>query len=174
MTSAELVAFVQGRLLEKGIDVVLSGGACVSFYSHDQYVSLDLDLVGGHFVKRREIREAMGEIGFSEEGRYFVHPGTQFFIDFIGGPLAVGEEPVKRVDEHELATGILKIISPTDCVKDRLAAYYHWKDLQCLEQAMMVAMSAEIDLGEVERWSRVEGKSEEFKRIRNRLTSSEG
>jgi hypothetical protein len=169
MTVAELAAFVQSHLRESGIDVVLSGGACVTFYSSDKYVSLDLDMIGGHFVRRREIRDAMREIGFSEEGRYFVHPETEFFIDFIVGPLAVGEEPVGRVDEHELATGTLRIISPTDCVKDRLAAYYHWKDLQSLEQASMVAMATEIDLEEVERWSEVEGKSEEFGRIRDRL-----
>jgi hypothetical protein len=169
MTSAELAAFVQDHLLVKGIDVVLSGGACVSFYSSNKYVSLDLDLIGGHFVKRREIRKAMREIGFSEEGKYFVHPDTQFFIDFIGGPLAVGEEPVREVVEHELATGTLKIISPTDCVKDRLAGYYHWRDLQSLEQASLVAKATEIDLEEIERWSKVEVRSSEFKRIRERL-----
>ncbi len=68
-----------------------------------------------------------------------------------------------------LSTGILKIISPTDCVKDRLAGYYHWKDLQSLEQASMVSMATEIDLEEIERWSKVEGKSNEFRRIRDRL-----
>jgi predicted nucleotidyltransferase len=80
MTSGELAAFVQSHLRERGIDFVLSGGACVAFYSSGKYVSLDLDLVGGHFVRRREIRQAMEEIGFSEVGRYFVRPDTEFFI----------------------------------------------------------------------------------------------
>jgi len=172
MTSAELAAFVQSHLLQKGIDVVLSGGACVTFYSNNQYISLDLDLIGGQFVKRSEVREAMQELGFSEEDRYFVHPDTRFFVDFIGGPLAVGAEPVKKVDEHQLDTGKLKIISPTDCVKDRLAAYYHWKDLQSLEQASMVAMTTDIDLEEVERWSKVEEKLDEFRDIRDRLVKA--
>ena len=44
MTQGELAAFVQSRLLEKEIDVVLSGGASVSIYSSNRYVSLDLDL----------------------------------------------------------------------------------------------------------------------------------
>jgi len=172
MTSAELAAFVQSHLLQKGIDVVLSGGACVTFYSNNQYISLDLDLIGGQFVKRSEVREAMQELGFSEEDRYFVHPDTRFFVDFIGGPLAVGAEPAKKVDEHQLDTGKLKIISPTDCVKDRLAAYYHWKDLQSLEQASMVAMTTDIDLEEVERWSKVEEKLDEFRDIRDRLVKA--
>jgi hypothetical protein len=171
MTSWELAAFIQNHLKRKGIDVILSGGACVSFYSNNKYVSMDLDLINIYLAKRRNIREAMLEIGFIEEGRYFKHPNTQFFVELPPGPLAVGAEPVKNIDEYELATGILRIISTTDCVKDRLAAYYHWKDLQCLEQACLVAMHSKIDLEEVENWSKNEGKEKEFRHFEDKLTS---
>lgn len=154
MTNAELAAFVESRLREKGIDVVLSGGACVSIYSEGKYVSMNLDLVNARFAMRREIRAVMQEIGFHEEGRHFRHPDTEFLVEFPPGPLAVGQEPVKKVDEINLATGVLRIISPTDCVKDRLAGYYHWNDLQCLEQASLVAEANKIDLPEIERWSK--------------------
>ena len=173
MTNAELAAFVESHLLGKGIYVVLSGGACVSIYSSNKYVSMDLDLVNVRFAKRQDIRSAIQEIGFQEEGRHFRHPDTELFVEFPPGPLAVGEEPVKKVDEHKLSTGILRIISPTDCVKDRLAGYYHWNDLQCLEQASLVAEAIDIDLKEIERWSKVEGKLGEFKRIRTRFVRRE-
>ena len=169
MSTPELIAFVQSSLHDKGIDVVLSGGACVTIYSENRYVSLDIDLVNSHFASRREIREAMQELGFEEQGRHFIHPDTDLFVEFPPGPLSVGEEPVMEVREIRLDTGLLRLISPTDCVKDRLAAYYHWNDAQSLEQAVLVASSAEVDLGEVERWSEVEGKGNEFRRIRNRL-----
>jgi hypothetical protein len=172
MTNAELAAFIGSALRKRGIDVVLSGGACVSIYSENRYVSMDLDLVNHHFAKRREIREAMQEIGFREEGRHFTHQETDFFVEFPAGPLAVGEEPVKHIDEIRLDTGVLRLISATDCVKDRLAAYYHWNDAQSLEQAVLVAQAKEIDLDEVERWSEVEGKLDEFKRIRRRLATA--
>ncbi|MFB3887382.1 MAG: hypothetical protein ACE144_19350 [Thermodesulfobacteriota bacterium] len=93
MTNAELAAFIEAHLLEKGIYVVLSGGACVSIYSSDKYVSTDLDLVNVRFTKRRDIRSAMLEIGFQEEGRHFRHADTEFLIEFPPGPLSVGEEP---------------------------------------------------------------------------------
>jgi len=169
MTNAELAAFIGSHLLERGIDVVLSGGACVSIYSNGKYVSMDLDLINIYLEKRGKIRKAMQEIGFSEEGRHFIHPDTDFFVEFPAGPLSVGEEPVKKVDEHKLATGILRIISPTDCVKDRLTAYYHWNDAQSLEQAILVAQAKKIDLKEIERWSKVERKSVEFKYFKDRL-----
>lgn len=172
MSTPELVAFVQSHLCDNRIDVVLSGGACVTIYSENKYVSMDIDLVNNHFASRREIREAMRGLGFEERGRHFIHPDTDLFVEFPAGPLSVGEEPVKEVREIRLDTGLLRIISPTDCVKDRLAAYYYWNDAQGLEQAVLVANSVDIDPDEVGRWSEVEGKEREFSEIRHRFIRS--
>lgn len=173
MSGAELAAFIESHLLKREIDVVLSGGASVSFYTEGRYVSSDLDLINLYFTKRNKIRDAMQEIGFSEEGRHFIHADTEYLVEFPAGPLSVGEEPVKQVDEYKLSTGILRIISPADCVKDRLAAYYHWGDVQSMEQALLVAQAKKIDLKEIERWSKVEGKLKEFKLFKNRLLKEE-
>lgn len=170
MTTADLAAFIESHLKNKGIEVVLSGGACVSIYSSNKYVSMDLDLINVLFVKSGRLRDAMSEIGFVEEGRYFKHKDTDYFVEFPAGPLSVGSEPVKKIVERELETGTLRMISPTDCVKDRLACYYHWDDLQCLEQAVLVANSEEIDLKEIERWSKGEGRLKEFNNIKRRFT----
>ncbi|MBU0714252.1 MAG: hypothetical protein KJ964_02710 [Verrucomicrobia bacterium] len=107
-------------------------------------------------------------MGFSENGRYFKHPDSDFFIEFPKGPPSVGEEPVKEIHDRHEATGILKIISPTDCVKDRLTWFYYDNDRQCLEQAVLVARENAIDLGEIERWSASEGKRNLFQQIRER------
>ena len=170
MSQGELGAYIHSHLREKGIEVVLSGGAAVGIYSNSKYVSKDLDFINIYAVNRRIIRAAMEEIGFDEDGRYFKHPDTEFFIEFPAGPLAIGDEPIKQVVEKEFSTGILRIISPTDCVKDRLAAYYHWGDRQCLLQAEFVAQENDINLNDVERWSDHEGKRDEFENIRDRLT----
>jgi hypothetical protein len=169
MTQSELGAFVQTQLRKRGIDLVLSGGAVVSIYSNNRYVSKDLDFVNVYAARRKSIREAMEELGFHEEGRHFVHSDSQFIIEFPPGPLTIGEESVKQIDELEFPTGTLKIISPTDCVKDRLAAYYHWGDQQCLVQATLVAQLQHIDFEEVKRWSKVEGKVDDFEKISSRL-----
>lgn len=122
MSQAELGAYIQSHLQKEGITVVLSGGRAVSFYSSNKYVSKDLDLININFAKRRDIKSIMERLGFQEKGRYFVNPEAQFLIEFPQGPLSVGEEPVKAINEFELATGTLRIISATDCVKDRLCA----------------------------------------------------
>jgi hypothetical protein len=90
--------------------------------------SKDLDFIESGITPRRKLRNLLAELGFFEERRYFRHSETDFFLEFPTGPLAVGREPVKETVLLHFPTGTLKIISPTDCVKDRLAAYYHWGD----------------------------------------------
>ena len=148
---------------------MLSGGSAVSFYSSDKYVSKDLDLINANFAKRSRIRLVMEKIGFQEQGRYFMNPETQFFVEFPDGPLSVGEEPVKEISEFELATGTLRVVSATDCVKDRLCAFYFWNDQQGLAQAVLVAESQKVDLKEVKRWSIVEGKEHEYEIFKSKL-----
>ena len=151
MSQSELAAYIQDALQTEGVTVVLSGGSADSFYSSNKYVSKDLDLVNASFARRSKIKSVMEKIGFQEKGRYFVNPETQFFVEFPDGPLSVGEEPVKEISEFELATGTLRVVSSTDCVKDRLCAFYFWNDQQGLAQAVLVAKSQKVDLNEVKK-----------------------
>jgi len=172
MSQAELGAYVQSHLRDHGLNVVLSGGAAVSIYSSNKYVSLDLDMIRSYSASMRSIRDAMGRIGFTESGsRYFKHPDCSHYVEFPPGPLTVGGEPVKDIHEIVYSTGILKVISPTDCVKDRLAAYYHFSDRQGLAQAIMVARDNDVNLDEVKRWSKVEGMLSQFDQFISELGS---
>jgi len=138
----------------------------------EKYVSMDLDFVNVAFAKRDHITKVMESLGFLEENRYFRHPDSSFLIEFPPGPLGVGEEPVKQIDEIQTGMGPLRVISPTDCVKDRLTWFYHENDTECLRQAILVAGSCKVDLEEIKRWSKVEGKGREYNRIKNRLKNS--
>lgn len=169
MNIGELAAYVCSHLEGRNIRVVLSGGACVAIYASDRYVSMDLDFIDRLQTTRRTLKAVLAEIGFTEKQRYFVHPDTEFFIEFPSGPLAVGNEPVAEIEEMRLETGTLKLLSPTDCVKDRLAAYYHWNDRQCLQQAVWVAQQREVDWKEIERWSTQEGEKGKFETFRKKF-----
>jgi hypothetical protein len=169
MTRLEFAGFVSAEFRHRKINVVLSGGSCVSIYSREKYVSMDLDFVNAGFTKRALIRATMESLGFHEENRYFRHPDSDYLVEFPPGPLGVGDEPVKQIDEIMTDTGVLRIISPTDCVKDRLSWFYHSNDTECLEQAVFVTETNAVDIMEIERWSKAEGKSPLFTRIRHRL-----
>jgi hypothetical protein len=66
MSQVELAAYVQDSLHAEGIQVVLSGGSAVSFYSSNKYVSKDLDLINTSFSKRSKIKTVMDKFGFHE------------------------------------------------------------------------------------------------------------
>lgn len=170
MTQLELGAFIADRLTKAGIKVVLSGGAAVSLYCNSQYVSKDMDFVNLYPNRQSSIDAEMTAMGFFREGRHFKHPESEHIIEFPPGPLSIGDELVTEIELRKLSTGLLPVVSPTDCVKDRLAAYYHWGDRQALEQATLVCKVQTIDLAEVKRWSEHEGKLTDFNRIKKFLT----
>jgi hypothetical protein len=169
MTLGELAAYIDTHLREGGIDVVLSGGACVTIYSEHKYVSKDLDFISRFALDRAKVDSAMKELGFEQRGRYYYHPQTPYFVEFISGPPSIGQDRIEEIQEIKMATGFVRIISPTDSVKDRLAAFYHWGDRQSLEQAILISRSNYIDIDNVESWSSREGKTAEFGEFKRRL-----
>jgi hypothetical protein len=172
MTLGELAAFVCSHVRSRGIRAVLSGGACVSLYTENKYQSFDLDFIENIPTTRNKLKQIMGEIGFMEEARYYKHPDTKFFVEFPPGPLTVGDEPAGKPYEIVFNTGTVTLLSPTDCVKDRLAGYFHWNDQQCLEQAVLVACNQSIDMSEIRRWSKNEEASDKFENFEASLSKN--
>jgi len=169
MSTKDLALYVSDYLNKNGIEVVLSGGACVTIYTKNKYLSYDLDFVLLSYIASKRIKKVLERIGFQEEGKYFKHKKSQYLIEFLLPPLSVGNEPVKEISKIKKGNKVLKLLSPTDCVKDRLAAYYHWNDEQSLDQALMVCKENQVDLKEVERWSLNEGMEEKFKVFKENL-----
>jgi hypothetical protein len=87
----------------------------------------------------------------------------------VAPPAAVGNEPLKGEQELKTKLGTLILMTPTDSVKDRLAAFYHWSDPQALEQALMVAKDQRVDFQEIKRWSEQEGHNEKHQQFLERL-----
>lgn len=150
-------------LIKNNIEIVLSGGACVSIYTRNKYMSYDLDFVLISHKEQKEIRRLLLEIGFYEEEMFFKHRDTKYFLHFLSPPLAIGGEPVIKVHEIKRGSRILKLLSPTDCVKDRLSAYYHWNDRQSLDQAVLVTRKQTVNFAEIKRWSIKEENYEKYK-----------
>jgi hypothetical protein len=174
LSRAELGAFVCTTLELAGIKVVLTGGSCVSVWTRDVFASLDLDFIALGLHTNREIGAALASIGFMSRGRnsrYFEHVDCELVLEFPAGPLQVGDEhvPDKNIDSLETKTGTLRLLRPTDCVKDRLAGYYHWGDEQNLLQVPEVARRHPVDWASLEKWHRGEGQSKGFEDFRRKV-----
>jgi len=162
MSLKELAAFVASHLEHHEIPVVLVGGSCVSIYTKNRYQTADLDFVERYHTQRKKLKVALALIGFTEKNRYFVHPDAVYFLEFPAGPLSVGDEPVSETNQLKTKTGVLTLLTPTDSIKDRLAAYYHWNDRQSLQQAIWIAQSHAVDIKSIRAWSQREGMAEKF------------
>ena len=150
--------------------VVLVGGVCVSIYSDNRYQSSDLDFAT--YEELKPIEKALAKIGFKRTGRQFSHDHCPYLIDFVNPPIAVGHELIHQFSMLKTSVGCLQLLSPTDCVKDRLAAFFHWDDMQGLEQALMVAEDHLIDLKDLKRWAKAEGFKKKLEAFLHRLKSS--
>jgi len=64
---------------------------------------------------------------------------------------------------------VLRLLTPTDCVKDRLAAYYHWDDEQSLQQAVWVAQQNSVNLESIKEWSIKENSEQKYLNFFNKL-----
>ncbi|HLD73602.1 MAG TPA: hypothetical protein VJB34_01735 [Bdellovibrionota bacterium] len=169
-TSIEELAGIVAHALEKfNINAVLSGGACVSIYTENKYVSGDLDFVSHEGFSK--IDKAMETIGFKRKGRYYTHPHTKLFVEFPPGPLSIGDLLIREGTTKKVKTGIVKLLTPTQCVMDRLAAFYFWNDKQGLDQALMVASKQKIDIHTIQQWSLKEKEIKKFEIFKQKLSS---
>lgn len=167
ITLKELACFIYEILKSNGIEAVLVGGACVSIYSHNRYQSYDLDFVTYEDLK--VIEKSLSKLGFKRRGRSFTHSDCPYLIDFVNPPIAVGKEPINLFEMLKTPVGSLKLLTPTDCVKDRLSSFFYWNDEQALEQAILVAEEYSIDFNNIKRWAQEEGHQEKVKHFLKRL-----
>ena len=169
LTREQLGGLVCETLFAHGMDAVLSGGSCVSIWSNNAYVSDDLDMIIRGMATRSRIARALADLGFTPDksgSRYFTHPDIKLSLEFPSGPLMVGDEHVTDVETISTDHGTLKLLTPTDCVKDRMAGYLHWGDEQSFQQAVHVAKNQPVDWDSIAKWFAAEGYPGAFRRFR--------
>lgn len=135
----EIAVLVSEALEAAGIPAVLDDGGAVTQYSDNEYMSTDLDFIT--VERNKVIAPIVAKLGFVPEGKDFCHPDSKFFLEFPPGPLSFGNRYIDSSKATTLKTqfGSLRIITPTQCVMDRLAWYVHGKDPQARDQAVLVA-----------------------------------
>ncbi len=161
-TETELWKYVGKHLGDNGFDAVLVGGAVVSIYTEGAYRSGDLDFIIQNLVSDA-LPAVMEEIGFIKKGKEYVNPNCEhLFVEFPAGPLGIGEDYNIKPREEDVQGTKIKILSATDCIKDRLASYIHWSAKDCFDQAILVAKAHKYNRSKVKKWCEVENRSDVF------------
>jgi hypothetical protein len=178
-TEEALWRYVAWHLEGEGIRSVLVGGAVVAIYTEGLYRSGDLDMVPDE-IGRQRLEEVLAAVGFEPtKSRYFKHPACpHLFLEFPRGPVEIGEQFPVVPDEIEVEGRTLRLLSPTDSVKDRLAGYIHWKSRANFDQALLICrrQKGRVDLKAVGEWCAIEGDPAVFEELSSYLVEprSEG
>jgi hypothetical protein len=148
---------VAAHLEARGVGVVLVGGAVVASYSQGAYRSGDLEFVTERYFEE-SVDACMRELGFRRKGKHYEHPRCRHvFVEFVAGPLGIGDDTSIVPSTESVGGQKLKILSPTDCVRDRLASYIHYDARECLDWAALVADARSADWRKLAAWCRAEG-----------------
>lgn len=166
----ELAFIVCSALAADGTTAILSGGGAATVYAPEAYQSRDLDFIFEFWsTTDRPSAQPLFDLGFVSDGQSYSHPETHLTVEFPTGPLAIGEEQITSWDTLREGDLLLHILSPTDCVRDRLAWFLFNNDFSSLEQILAVAQLHPIDLGVIERWCQSEGEPQKFEIFADRL-----
>jgi hypothetical protein len=76
MVIGELAAYVAEHLRQSDINVVLTGGSCVSIYTDNRYQSYDLDFIEDGFAGRKKIAAVLTKQSTTDFCIKYDGPGT--------------------------------------------------------------------------------------------------
>ena len=161
----ELAVVVAEHLREQAISVVLVGGLAVEIYSENLYLTKDIDMVDTSAQSPAALSKVMAELGFRKQGRVYINPSTEITVEFPAAPLWAGDELVQETTVAQLPAGEIPILRAEDVVKDRLAAFMHWRDSQSLVQAAAIMLNHDMKPGDFRSFVEREGNAAQFEQL---------
>lgn len=149
---------------------IVIGGLAVEFWTHGAYATTDIDLYLPHGPA---VDDLLAELGFRKEGRHWVLPDAQIFVEAPASFPAEEEEVV----EVELRSGYLvPVLSIEDVVIDRLHQFVSGGHSEVVEQGVALLAAMEIDYPRLIARAKNEGLGDalvELERIRQRVRRGE-
>jgi len=168
----ELAAAISSYIKALGFDPVLTGQGCAAVYGGSGVHLRGLEFVVSEYVSKK-IETAMKELGFKHlVHRTYGSESLSMEVSFLPPPVCVGDEMVGDIPMIKTSSGELSLLSPTDCVRHRLAYYYRFGNKDGLDEALIVARKNKVDLDLIERWSHWEWASDKFQDFHDLLRGS--
>jgi hypothetical protein len=92
-----------------------------------------------------------------------------FFIQIVSGPLGIGDDLNIKPKELKLEGQSIRILTPTDCIRDRLSAYIHDGVQSLLDQAVLVAKRQPFEDRKIKKWLLADGHEDVYKEFKAKL-----
>lgn len=167
MTLDQVAFAVCSAFNRAGVVAVLAGGGAAAFYAPAAEMTRDLDFVLHFELFGMPKASIIADVGFtpSNAAGTYMHEEIPFTLEILQGPLAVGEEILRRYETFRRGESVLHVLTATDSVKDRLASGEYFHDLSAIKQAAKIAKSHAIDLEAVRAWCESEGATRTYEQF---------
>ena len=120
---------------------VVIGGLALSYYSREVYFTADIDLA---CADRETLNVVLGDLGFTREGRYWIHRSLDIAVEAPASALSGEDAPRETV---ELDGGLhCVVLGLEDLIVDRLNACKHWESQDDCEAAELLVVRYRDDL----------------------------
>lgn len=164
------IAFKVGTaLIQDGIKAVVTGGSAATIYAPLANQSRGIDLILEVYPSVKDVEQSIAKLGFQRAGRVYSHAQVPITLDFPDDQIHIGADQILSTAILTEGPLSLHILTPTDCVRDRLASFYWYRDRSALKAALGVASLHPIDMQIVKEWSIRENEEEKFREFQERL-----
>lgn len=158
----EAVQLISSHLASRGHNPVLIGEACAYLYFGTVMTPKTIEFsINNYSIDM--VNAAMLGLGFIPTGEHsFVNEKYPVEVLLTPHPVSVGDDIVENYRILKTAKGSIKALTPTDCVRHRLAVFYRFGERTALSDAVKVARRQKVDLDFVRRWSGWEWAGDKF------------
>jgi hypothetical protein len=173
-TLREVAFEVCTALDHASVRAVLTGGSAATVWAPEACQSLDLDFIVEFQARKANPASALARLGYRLDRDHYTHGANPLIVEFPAGPLAVGGEILRRWSTLREGRLLLRVLSPTDSVRDRLAGFLFWNDRGSLRQALGVARAQRrrVRVATVREWCEREGHSGKFDEFERTLRAN--
>jgi hypothetical protein len=134
-----VVGAIDYALRDLGIRPVVVGGVAVEYWTYGEYATADIDLAMPYLPAASD---RLAELGFRREGRHWVLPEAEIFVEAPGSALGPREEAV----EVEIGEGVSALVqSSEDILVARLEEFLATGHRDSAEQSVLLLQAGRLD-----------------------------
>jgi hypothetical protein len=85
----EVAAVITAAMAEFGVEPVVVGGLAVAYWSGGRFITMDIDFL---LPRLPNIEERVRELGFVQDGRHWVYPGSEISFEIPDQQLESGDQ----------------------------------------------------------------------------------
>jgi excinuclease UvrABC helicase subunit UvrB len=143
----EVATIVATRLKDYDVLVSVVGGSAVTLHAPQSYTSMDIDLAALSGIERSKIDDALASLGYTKNGRNYLHSESRWTIDIVADTPFIGNRPIEQFATIATQFGEVNVLRIEDALADRIAHFLHWSDSEALSIAAALARekASEID-----------------------------